>query len=96
MVKAAKTHKRLPLGINTNQPELDFMCAAKCRHPIFPYGKLKYNQPFYPTLQRSKTSHNIIGNNDEVTEMILETIKKGLFMMRAILFDTEINLICRS
>jgi hypothetical protein len=91
MVKAAKTYKRLARSTDIKQPELDFMCAANCRHPIFPYGKLKLNQPFYPTLQRSKVSKKIIGNEDEITVVILETIKKGLFMMRSLIFETEIN-----
>jgi hypothetical protein len=93
MVKAAKTHKRRACAIDFKQSELSFNCASPCKHPVFPFGKIKTNQPFYPFLQRSDVKEKTIGNTEEVTKMITSTIRKGLILLKAIIKYHDFNLL---
>jgi hypothetical protein len=93
MVKAAKAHTKRAIAISYNQRELNFQSARSSKHPIFPYGDFTINQPFFPKLQKQEIATRIIGNNEEVTEFILETINKGLVLLRALILKSDTQLL---
>jgi hypothetical protein len=91
MVRAAKSIKREALAIDFGQQKLDFNFNATCKHPVHPYGRLAYKQPFYPFLQSSKIKPKIIGNDEEITKFLVKTIKKGLRLIRSLVLDPSVD-----
>ena len=91
MVKAAKSLKRRAVEIEFNQLRLDFISAGIQKRPIYPYGCIKNEQPFFSNLRKNKTKSKIIGPNDEITTFIIKTINKGVTLMRTLILSDEMN-----
>ena len=93
MVRAAKSLKRRAVEMDFDQLRLDFLSAGVKTKPIYPYGCIKYNQPFFSTVQKSRTTTKIIGPNDELTTFIKQTIIIGLKLLRALVLIPAVNFV---
>ena len=91
MAKAAKALKRRAVEVEFNQLRLDFLSAGIKNKPIYPYGCLKNEQPFFSNLRKNKTVSKTIGPDDEMTAFLITTINKGVTLMRTLILHEEMN-----
>ena len=91
MVRAAKALKKRAVEVEFNQLRLNYLSADIKKKPIYPYGCIKNEQPFFSNLRKNGTKPKIIGPEDEMTTFIIKTINKGVTLMRTLILSDEMN-----
>jgi hypothetical protein len=92
MTRAKKSVKQTAVMRGLSQSELDFAKKIKS-NPVFPYGKPSLEQKFFPRLMRNNVTPKKIGNNEEMEEFIVGTIRKGLKLFAKIILNNNLNFV---